>query len=117
MSEIMNFRFCCIAIALCVTFPAVSTSASAQTASKTEGAIVGTVRDTSQATLPGAKVSLTGAEVMGTKSVTTDENGVYRFPALAPGDYRLTYELAGFATQTREGVHISLGFTATVNVE
>src|SRR5260370_40360316 len=113
----MNLRSCCMAVALCVSFLAVSVFAGVQTASKTEGAIVGTVADTSHAAVPGAKVTLAGAGVMGTKSVTTDENGVYRFPALAPGDYRITYELPGFSTQTREGIHISLGYTATVNVE
>jgi outer membrane receptor protein involved in Fe transport len=115
----MNFLYNYMATALCVSFLTVSVSAraSAQTAGKTEGAIVGTVTDPSHAAVPGVKVTLAGVEVMGARSVTSDENGIYRFPALAPGDYKLTYELAGFTTQTREGVHISLGFTATVNAE
>lgn len=41
---------------------------------------------------------------------------MYRFTNLAPGDYRLVYELAGFQTLSREGIRVSVGFTATVNV-
>ena len=40
-----------------------------------------------------------------------------RFPAIPPGDYNITYELAGFATVVREGIRVGLGFTATVNTE
>ena len=34
-----------------------------------------------------------------------------------PGDHTLTFELAGFGTVVREGIHVGLGFTATVDVE
>ena len=40
-----------------------------------------------------------------------------RFSTLPVGDYRLTFELSGFGTMTRDGIHVSVGFTATVNVE
>ena len=39
------------------------------------------------------------------------------FPRCLPGVYALTFELAGFSTVKRDGVQISLGFTATVNAE
>ena len=39
------------------------------------------------------------------------------FAAVPPGDHTLTFERAGFATIVREGIHVGLGFTATVNVE
>ena len=47
----------------------------------------------------------------------TSETGNYRFPAVPPGTYELTFELAGFNTLKREGISITLGFTANVNVE
>ena len=89
----------------------------AQTASSTEGAILGTVVDSSGASIPGVKVTASGPAAMGTPSTTTDQNGFYRLPALPPGDYKLAFEQSGFGTVTREGIHISLGFTATVNTE
>ena len=50
---------------------------------------------------------------LGAQTTVTSETGNYRFPAVPPGDYELTYELAGFNTVKREGIQISLGFTAT----
>ena len=91
--------------------------ASAQTASSTEGAIVGTVADSSGAAIPGVKITLSGPNVMGTPSTTTGESGTYRLPAIPPGDYSLKFEQTGFATVTEQDIHISLGFTATVNIE
>ncbi len=56
---------------------------SAQTGT-TEGAVTGTVSDSTKAALPGVAVTLSGAAVMGNRSATTDENGLYRLPALHP---------------------------------
>src|SRR5262245_39619541 len=92
-------------------------SAPAQTVSATSGAINGTATDATKAVLPGVTVTLSGPVVMGTPATVTDQSGVFRFQALAPGDYKLTFDLPGFGSVTREGIHVSLGFTATVNVE
>ena len=55
--------------------------------------------------------------MQGTRTDVTNEEGSYRFPAVPPGEYKLTYELAGFGTVIREGVRVGLGFTATINVD
>src|SRR5215813_13602790 len=91
------------------------TPALAQT-DTTSGTISGTVTDATQALLPSVMVRLYGPAVMGTPATTTDENGYYRFATLSRGDYRVVFELPGFGTVTREEIHVSLGFTATVNV-
>jgi len=83
----------------------------------TSGSINGTVVDNTGAILPGVAVSVAGPALMGTQTTHTNEQGQYRFPALAPGAYRLTFELTGFTTVTREGILVSIGFTATVNVQ
>ena len=54
---------------------------------------------------------------MATRTTLTDQTGAYRFSAVPTGDHTLTFELAGFATLVREGIHVGLGFTATVNAE
>src|SRR5438045_3287588 len=54
---------------------------------------------------------------MGTNSTFTDANGSFLFSTIPVGDYRLTFEISGFGTITRDGIHVSVGFTATVNVE
>jgi Carboxypeptidase regulatory-like domain len=96
-----------------------SAGADAQTVSTTAGAINGTVTDATRALLPGVTITLSvgGPAAMGSPTAVTDQNGFFRLPSLAPGDYTLTFDLSGFGTVTREGIHVSLGFTATVNVE
>ena len=47
----------------------------------------------------------------------TGADGTFRFPAVPPGEYRVTYELAGFGTVVREACSVGLGFTATLNTE
>lgn len=83
----------------------------------TTGSINGKVADTSNAVLPGVTVSATSPALMGVQTSVTDGGGNYRFPALPPGTYTVTFELPGFNTLKRENIQIAMGFTATVNVE
>ena len=58
------------------------------------GSIEGVVKDASGAVLPGATVE---ADANGrVTSTVTDSVGVYRFPSLAPGIYRVSANLQGF---------------------
>lgn len=109
MRLMRNVLFACLWLGL---VPAVQ----AQTVGVTSGAVNGRVSDTSEAALPGVSVSVSGPAQMGVRTTITDEQGGYRLPGLAPGTYRLAYELAGFSTTYREGIEIAVGFTATVNV-
>ncbi|MBI1875978.1 MAG: carboxypeptidase regulatory-like domain-containing protein [Acidobacteria bacterium] len=83
----------------------------------TTGTIAGRVSDTSGGVLPGVSVTAGSPSMLGTQTSVTNEQGLYRFPAVPPGTYTLTYEIAGFNTLRREGIQITLGFTATINVE
>jgi hypothetical protein len=81
------------------------------------GTIQGRVVDTQGAVLPGVTVTATSPAALGAQTAVTSETGSYRFPAIPPGVYSVTYELPGFNTVRREGIQISLGFTANLNVE
>jgi len=81
------------------------------------GTIQGRVSDAQGAVLPGVTVTATSPSMLGQQTTVSSETGNYRFPAIPPGTYTVTYELAGFNTLRREGVQISLGFTANLNVE
>ena len=61
------------------------------------GSIQGTVLDASGAVIPSANVTLTNIDQNVTRSASTDSSGVYRFPSLAPGNYRVTAQSAGFS--------------------
>ena len=97
---------------------ALSTSAFAQGGgASSTGTIQGRVMDAQGAVLPGVTVTATSPSALGAQTAVTSETGNYRFPAVPPGEYELTFELAGFNTLKRSGIQITLGFTANVNVE
>ncbi len=81
------------------------------------GTIQGRVSDAQGAVLPGVTVTATSPALIQPQTTVTSETGNYRFPAVPPGNYELTYELAGFNSLKRSGISITLGFTASVNVE
>ena len=86
-------------------------------AAQISGSINGTVTDNTGAVLPGVTVTATSPALMGPQAAVTNNEGVYRFPTLPPGNYRLSYELGGFATVVREPIVVQVGFTATVSVQ
>jgi len=81
------------------------------------GTIQGRVTDAQGAVLPGVTVTATSPALIQPQTTVTSDTGNYRFPAVPPGNYELTYELAGFNALKRAGISITLGFTASVNVE
>jgi hypothetical protein len=88
-----------------------------QAVSSTTGTITGKVIDSSKAVLPGVVVTITSPAMMGARTDTTNEEGTYRLVGVPPGEYRVTFDLAGFRSVARESIRVTLGFTATVNVE
>src|SRR5580658_7601853 len=63
----------------------------------TFGSIVGTVHDTTQAVVPGARVKIRSLEDNSVRSTTADENGSFEFVNLKPGNYALSAQAEGFA--------------------
>src|SRR5262245_31843479 len=80
------------------------------------GSISGEIKDAQGGVLPGVTVTATSPAQIGALTAVTNEAGIYRFPAVPPGEYRLAFELAGFQSSVREGIRITLGFNAQVNV-
>src|SRR5579864_3320979 len=60
------------------------------------GSISGTVKDASGAFMPGVKVTLTNTATNARMETTTDANGEFQFPQLAPTTYSLDVEAKGF---------------------
>lgn len=80
------------------------------------GQIEGVVTDPNAAAVAGATVTVRNIETGAERSVTTDSDGVYRIPLLPLGSYRVTIESANFKKFVQEGVTLTTGSTATVNV-
>ncbi len=85
-------------------------------AQETTGGLQGTVKDTSGAVVPNAKLTLTGTSLVGTKEATSDSSGYYRFTNLPPGTYSLTIAASGFRTVKRDGLDIQVGHLPTVDI-
>lgn len=80
------------------------------------GSISGEIKDAQGGVLPGVTVTATSPAQIGALTAVSNESGVYRFPAVPPGEYRLAFELAGFQSSVRDGIRITLGFNAQVSV-
>lgn len=81
-----------------------------------KGSIVGTVVDPNAALVPKAKVTANSPTTGLSRSVTTNDAGEFRFPALDPGVYQVKVEAAGFAVSTLENVTVGVGASITVTV-
>lgn len=80
--------------------------------------IGGTVTDTTGGVLPGVTVDARSPDIIeDVRTVVTDGNGQYLIVALEPGTYTITYSLPGFGTLVREGIELSTGFTANVDIQ
>ncbi len=79
------------------------------------GEITGRVTDDTGAVLPGVTVTLASSALIQPQSATSSETGSFRFPLIPIGTYSVTFELPGFKTVVREGITVTIGFTANVN--
>jgi outer membrane receptor protein involved in Fe transport len=81
----------------------------------TSGALTGTVTSDG-APLPGATVTVTSPQLIGSRTVTSDANGNYNIAGLPPGDYTVRVELQGLQTVTRNA-RVTLSGTARVDAD
>src|SRR5258706_6836493 len=87
-------------------------------AAQAQSSITGVVKDASGAVLPGVQVDASSPVLIEqTRTVVTDNQGVYRIVDLRPGTYKVTFTLSGFSTFARDGVELPAAFTATVSAE
>lgn len=77
------------------------------------GSIEGVVKDASGAVLPGATVEATANGVV--NATVTDSVGLYRFPSLPPGNYRVSANLQGFVAREVVEVRVGLGQSKKVD--
>jgi hypothetical protein len=92
----MGYRH--VRILLAIVMLAVAHAAAAQS---TTGTISGRVTDAQGLAVPGATITAASSNLQGTRQTITSDNGDYILTLLPSGTYTLTFELSGFATQTR----------------
>jgi hypothetical protein len=81
------------------------------------GEITGIVKDQAGAAVPGATVTVTDVATNRQRLVSSGAAGLYTAPSLAPGDYRVDVELAGFKPVRRAGIRLSTGEKARIDFE
>ena len=101
-------------LALCSLFMLSAAVAHAQV---TTADLIGTIRDTSGAIVPGVTVVLTNEATGVSRTVTTSAAGTYIFTSLQPGRYRLNAEIQGFRKVERTGVELQVNQRAAIDLE
>ena len=74
-------------------------------------------RRQSDSVLPGVTVTISAPQMQGAQTAVTNAEGNYRFPGIPPGTYTVALRAARDSRSVvREGIRVTLGFTATLNV-
>src|SRR5213593_950388 len=94
-----------IALPTCLVF--------AQTSAAT---ILGVVKDTSGALIPGVSISVNHTETGQTRTAISSEVGDYNVPLLPVGAYELTTTMPGFKQEIRRGINLVVGQQAVINL-
>src|SRR5436189_4974552 len=85
----------------------------AQTATAT---IVGVVKDTTGALIPGVSITVKHTETGQTRTVISSETGDYNVPLLPVGEYELATAMPSFKQQVRSGINLVVGQQAVINL-
>lgn len=79
------------------------------------GTILGSVKDSTGAIIPGAKVTLTNQDNGSTLTSQTRPDGTYLFTPLKIGIYQVVVEHEGFKTARNSGLELSIQQQAVIN--
>ncbi len=85
----------------------------AQTSTAT---ILGTVKDTTGALIPGVSITVKHTESGLTRNVVSGERGGYTVPLLPVGAYEITTTMPGFKQEVRTGINLVVGQEAVVDL-
>lgn len=86
-------------------------------AQATTGTISGSVLDQTAASIAGATVTVRNLDTGITRSMTTEADGRFSFPALPVGRYELSAEMSGFSKSVRGPINLVLNQVAVINPE
>ncbi|ADW70864.1 TonB-dependent receptor [Granulicella tundricola] len=90
-------------------------AAAASGQNTTQGAISGTVFDPSEAAIPNATVRIHNDGTNADLTLTTNDSGFFKAPALAPGTYTVTVEATGFGTLRTNQVTVEVNLVTEVS--
>ena len=82
----------------------------------TNATLSGTVLDPSKAMVPGATVTVLNVNTGVSTSTVSNEAGIYVFPSLQPGTYKITAEMAGFKTLIYNDIKLEVSARININL-
>src|SRR5262252_5802566 len=85
----------------------------AQTSTAT---IVGSVRDTTGALVPGVTIDIKHVDSGLTRTVLSNETGSYAAPSLPVGPYEISTTMPGFKQEVRRGINLAVGQQAVIDL-
>ncbi len=77
----------------------------------------GTVTDTSNAAVPGAKVVIHDQDTGVERTTQTNQDGAYLVPGLLPGTYQITFSANGFESYVIKDLKLDVATTVMENAE
>src|SRR6202453_2844601 len=83
-------------------------------AQSTFGTVIGSVTDSSGAAIPGASVTLTNVETQEKRTQDSNADGLFTFPNVTPGQYRVDVEKPGFKHFARTDVTVQVQLSVTI---
>ena len=102
---------------LCVVLLFVLASALVLSAQETSAGITGRVSDPSGSSIVGAKVTARDLDRGTEFPASTNEDGIYAFPRIPPGNYELKIEATGFKTYVNPQVALEVNQRARVDAK
>ena len=78
--------------------------------------VEGTVQDETGGVIPGASVTMTAVDTGVVRETVTNDRGLYLFPQVPPGAYRVEAALAGFRTTVVEDVRVALNAPTFIDI-
>lgn len=86
-------------------------------AQNTSANLSGTVTDSGDAAITGAKITVQNIETNFKQTAETNAEGIYSLKQLPPGGYKLTAENSGFRTYVQSGITLTVNQSATLNIK
>ena len=108
-SSLLGLTLAGLAIISCLAPPA----ADAQAVS---GTILGTVKDSSGAVVPGATVTVLNTRTGFSRSIVTDTHGEFNAPSIPTGTYSVTAEISGFKKVSKTNVLVGVDQKVRIDV-
>src|SRR5262245_4885607 len=108
----LKFSIAFFAVSLAILLLPISTNAQVAGAS-----LSGAVHDPNGAAVPNVTVTIKNVATGATKTVNTDETGLFTMPNLMPGSYEVTASASGFKTTLQKDVTLTVGAQQSLDLK